>query len=225
MKQIVTLLVLTASVGTVPAQSFSVSQSSAVVNGSFTDNEFYTGIKVYNNTSSNLMVRWVRTQQIMPPTWRTSVCNDYYCFGMYTDSAAFTMLPGDSDMVQIHFYPANTPGNAIIPVRLYTVNDPSDSLTITFYANAPVGIKEQHAEGFSIYPNPVTDKLRLTFSIPVMELDIEIYNALGQRVKNERVSNVQHSVQVDVDQLLPGYYFMRVEERDGAVTVKGFMKD
>jgi hypothetical protein len=121
MRKIFTLLVLATAAAAAFGQSFSVSQPSATANGSYMANEFYTHIKVYNNTASNVLVRWVRTQQIMPGTWRTSVCNDYYCFGMYTDSAAFTLLPGDSDMVQMHFYPANTPGSATIPVRLYDV--------------------------------------------------------------------------------------------------------
>lgn len=225
MNKIFTLFLVIAAAATAYGQSFSVEQPSATAFGSYTANEFYTDIKVYNNTSSNLTIRWVRTQQLMPPTWRTSVCNDYYCFGMYDDSAAVTILPGDSDMVQMHFYPANTPGSATIPVKIYDVNNPSDSLNITFYGNAPVGINEARKISFNTYPNPAIDKLGISLSAPTKKLSVEIYNALGQQVRIAEFNDVQKSVQVNVAALNAGYYFARIKDASGGVTVKKFVKE
>ena len=225
MQRLITLLFLSFIAVTGFAQSFSVEQPSVTATGSHTANEFFTDIKIYNVTSSNLTIRWVRTQQIMPPTWRTSVCNDYYCFGMYDDSAAVTILPGDSDMVQMHFYPNNTPGSATIPVKLYDVNNPSDSTMITFYANTPVSVNENAKIAFELYPNPAADKLNITLSKPSKVLNVEIYNAIGQQVKSADLYDVQRNAQLNLSSLPAGYYFARIKASSGAVTVKKFVKE
>lgn len=205
-------------------QSFSVDQTTVTVYGSATASYFNKAIKVYNNTSGNLQLRWVRMQQIMPPSWRTSVCNEYYCFPMSTDSAMFTITPGDSDMVDMHFYPFDTPGSATIYVDLYVVNDPSERMTLTFNGNAPVGVEEQVLAGMNVYPNPVSDKVYIDAGKANAGLSVEVYDQLGQIVKRESFVGTGDHAELNVSDLSAGCYMMKIRDDDDKVAVKKFIK-
>jgi hypothetical protein len=220
MKRTAALVLMLFAVCTAYAQSFSVDQQSVTAYGTINDSDFNKLIRVYNNTSSNLQLQWVRTQQLMPPTWRNSVCNEYYCFPMSTDTAMFTILAGDSDLVDMHFYPYGTAGSAAITVRLSVVSDPSDSMSIVFYGNVPVGIDEQASSNVNVYPNPVADKMWIDGLSA--GASVEIYNSLGQQLRNEKLNDSRN--EINTGELLAGYYVMRVLDKEGRVVVKRFVK-
>jgi hypothetical protein len=204
------------------AQSFSVSADSASASGPAVSSGFNTKIYVYNELSSNLQLRWVRTQQIMPPSWRTSVCNEYYCFSIPDDSAMFSMVPGDSDFVEMNFYPYGTSGNATITVKLYAVNDPADYVILTFYGDAPVGIEEHYGDELSLYPDPAADVIHLHFTQPAAHAQAEIFDAVGRSVMNISIENSSET-EMNTSDLSPGYYFLRLTG-NGKNTVKRFIK-
>lgn len=61
---------------------------------------------------------------------------------MPDDSATWTLLPGDSDMIYVHIYPYGYADTGNVVIRLNNVADPSDSMRVTFNCNVPVGIQE-----------------------------------------------------------------------------------
>lgn len=87
-----------------------------------------------------------------------------------------------------------------------TSNTPpyNNSLTyaITGLNNMFTGIgevKNDFKETFSVYPNPTSRELNLS-----KEMDVAIYNSLGQRIKVVRDSKV-----INVSELTPGVYFIQ----------------
>ncbi len=80
-----------------------------------------------------------------------------------------------------------------------------------------VGISEDRASQFGIYPNPVADVLHVMNAESIQK--IEIANILGQNVKVFSVVNDNH----DVSDLDAGLYFVRMY-LDGEVIVKSMVK-
>lgn len=71
---------------------------------------------------------------------------------------------------------------------------------------AGVGIKElDKKETVSIYPNPVSSTLNIR-SISKNNSSMEITNSLGQTILKQN-----YSESVDVSKLVPGYYFIRID--------------
>lgn len=212
------LLLLLSTIGL--AQSFTVQQTTAYAAGDSDLTYFDAMIRVYNNVPGNNQLRWVRTQQIMPPTWRTSVCNASYCFPMSTDTAVFTMTPGDSDLVMVDFYPFNTNGSAIVTIKLYAVNDPADSVILTFYGNTTVGIEQHLPIGFSFFPNPASDELHIEGT---NIRSAEIFNSFGQSLKQLSFAD-DHSEDISLGDLPAGCYYVRVTDEEGRTGVKKLVK-
>ena len=62
---------------------------------------------------------------------------------------------------------------------------------------------------FSVYPNPVKDKLYLESNSNNSDYLVSLYNVLGKRIYNSKNSEI-----IDVSQLRRGIYFLKIEIED-----------
>jgi hypothetical protein len=81
-------------------------------------------------------------------------------------------------------------------------------------------VSEVAKENFSIYPNPATSVLYVVAETQIKT--INIVNVTGQTVKV--ISNKDVTTEINVSDLLNGYYLIRVETANGAVITKSFVK-
>ena len=85
---------------------------------------------------------------------------------------------------------------------------------------APDGIFDvESIHPFVLYPNPVTDNLTLEFGD--QPLQVVIYDVLGQELLAEKA---KLTMDMDVQGLKTGCYYLRVTFLDGSVTTKKFLK-
>ena len=206
-------------------QRFSVERSNITLNGT-PARDFYGDIKVYNKTNAPLKLRWVRAQQNLPTGWKTSLCNDVNCYPITTDSAVFTIPDNDSDMINLHFYPYGRAGEGSAQIKVYVVDDPSESIVLTFNGTTNTTYSAGFEKlKFSFSPNPVIDKLHIHFSQLQKNLTIEVYSIVGQLFKTVQLSDPNCGVTIQVSDLPDGYYFVRVRDGQGINLVKKFVKN
>jgi hypothetical protein len=79
--------------------------------------------------------------------------------------------------------------------------------------------KSDKAENLRIFPNPVTDRLNI---IGTPKGQATIYNMLGQPVKRFTISNETSSI--DVVDLPKGQYILRIQQQNGNMVTKQFVK-
>ena len=89
-----------------------------------------------------------------------------------------------------------------------------DCVTMTVTDN--VGISENNAQTFGLYPNPTTEVLNIQANDVK---DIEIANLLGQTVITTNVQTI------NVANLTNGVYFVRVNFNNGTVSTQKFVKE
>jgi hypothetical protein len=81
--------------------------------------------------------------------------------------------------------------------------------------------KEEAGKILDLYPNPVTDRFFL--GIPARVIDIShvaLYNMSGvmvKRIEQQIRSGSEQVIEVDVSQLDPGIYFIRIESGIGSI--------
>ena len=103
----------------------------------------------------------------------------------------------------------------------YNQNGPLDVSNFNTAINnalaAAVGIEENTMDHFklALFPNPITDKKTIvTYNLKSNEeITIEIYNALGAKVKNvlnERQSIGKNDLQIDLSSFTSGSYFIKL---------------
>ena len=79
---------------------------------------------------------------------------------------------------------------------------------------------EENTSSFSIYPNPVNDKLYIETLTQTQTLTVEIYDMFGRQ---QSMVNGQQSMVIDVTDLNSGVYFVKVVTSEGE-SVQRFIK-
>lgn len=144
-KRILFIVTLLGALTALKAQRFTVSTTLVNFAGNVNSTDIaspYWMPVIHNTSGDTLQLRWNRTEENIPGWWRSSVCTEYYCYSMPDDSATWTLLPGDSDMIYVHIYPYGYADTGNVVIRLYNPADPADSVRVTFNCNVPVGIQE-----------------------------------------------------------------------------------
>jgi hypothetical protein len=99
-----------------------------------------------------------------------------------------------------------------------TVN--AKGFELNYKASNVVAIEEQHqaVEALTVFPNPTSGELNISFSINNNDnINIEIYNMMGQNVYNERLTNFigNYNKTINTKPLSKGVYFLKVTSSSG----------
>ena len=81
-----------------------------------------------------------------------------------------------------------------------------------------LSVQDDQIESFEFYPNPVESQLNIGFPSNIEDVEIVIYNQLGQVVINKVISNNGNAL--NVSSLASGIYLMKLLARNNATTVK-----
>ncbi|HLG04414.1 MAG TPA: T9SS type A sorting domain-containing protein [Bacteroidia bacterium] len=185
------------------AQSFTVETDSVYFTGSPQSASFASPyIRIYNTSADTLLLRWVRAQENIPPYWRSSVCTEYYCASIPDDSATWSLLPGDSDLIYIHIYPYGYADIGNVVLNLRDLNG-TTAYDLTYFAESPLSINEYPAKyPLAVWPTVAVDFLNL--EIPEGAQSIQIFGIAGNLVATYSVGN--GSMQIPVIEFASGVY-------------------
>jgi hypothetical protein len=133
------------------AQSFSVTTNYVTLSGNVSSSSIPSAAwtpTIHNTSGDTLTLRWVRVEENIPSYWRSSVCTEYHCSNIPDDSLEWILLPGDSDMMYIHIYPYNYADTGNVVLKLFNVENPSDSVRVMYHADVTTGIEEHETVSF-----------------------------------------------------------------------------
>lgn len=157
-------------------------------------------------------VTWIRTEVAVTETWATAVCDLNQCYLEFVSSETFQLGPGAQSNIDVHVYPNNTEGSAVVQIALVASAAPTDTVYGMYLFNTTLGTKERLMDHIRVFPNPTTDYLQIASGYDVHT--IEVYSLEGRMVKQEIVAG---STSVNVSQLSSGTYILRMRSRDGAL--------
>lgn len=146
------------------AQSFTVATDYVSFSGLATASDIsspWWNPVISNTSGDTLTLRWVRVEENIPGWWRSSVCTELYCYSIPDDSATWTLLPGDIDMMYIHIYPYGYTDTGNVVVKLFDVNNPADSVRIMFHADVLTEV-EEYSSISALTADPLTHQLNFT---------------------------------------------------------------
>ncbi|MFM2019020.1 MAG: hypothetical protein RL007_2676 [Bacteroidota bacterium] len=219
MKHFLAAIFLIGSSFSLSAQSFSVTTTQVNFAGSAVSTDipspFWTPV-IHNTSGDTLTLRWNRVEQNIPAWWRSSICTEYYCYSMPDDSATWTLLPGDSDMIYVHIYPYGYSDTGNVVVRLHNVENPSDSVRVTFNCNVPVGIEE----------TSVLSEFRLnyqTMNLSFSSTESATYFLSDISGRTQQIGNVTPGYAMSVTVSTHGVYLLTLVTEDGRKSVRRFV--
>ena len=110
-------------------------------------------------------------------------------------------------------------GTASYTYVLYDDNNPNDSayVTLNYIITYTVGVNEINENAISnVYPNPAQSHIQFNLNTNIALAQFEIYSLVGQRVKQVNIESAQGKISIDIDDLVPGVYFL--SEKNSSVT-------
>jgi len=97
----------------------------------------------------------------------------------------------------------------------------SDIQSVSF---STTGIANIHSENFTVYPNPATDIITLTFDQNVLSnFTISIYSLIGNLVKETYLKTSLNKIEININHLSKGMYFIKVVDESGNILSKKFL--
>jgi len=193
-------------------------------------------IDVTNLTTVEQTVFLVRTENILPAGWTSSLCFDL-CFSSETDSIATTstygstpLAPGETREVSLHVFSDMTIDSGYVQLQAGTFKNPNQRITVDFKAVTDPTIDVDDVSLVSTYalsqnyPNPFNPSTKINYSVGEPGfVQLKVYNVLGVEVAtliNEQKIAGNYSANFNATKLSSGVYFYTITVNDFTQTRK-----
>lgn len=190
--------------------------------------------EVANETGSNILVNAVRYENDC-----TAGSGEFFCwticlgvvqcgsdfmlgmpFGQTINANSISPLPLLTDFEpSFNSEEDGIEGTASYTYVLFDNNNRNDSvyIKVNYNIDYAVGINEINENAISkIYPNPAQSFIQFNLNTNIAHSQFEIYSMVGQRVKQVNIENAQGRISIDINDLVPGVYFL--SEKNSSVT-------
>lgn len=198
------------------SQNFTPVTNDSTFYGSSMDSDFYGYIDIDNDQGVSQSMYWEVETVDLPSQWEFSVCDQDICYPIGTNGVEWS-LPFLQGYLNMHFYPNNQEGEGFVTLRVYDYPNADQQELITFRGSAlsQVGINEEIDAQIEVYPNPVTDKLKVTGNID--GLVFYISDIQGKIIEKGELSS---DSELDFSNLNEGIYFLNVIGEEYTFTKK-----
>ncbi len=223
----VTILLLSCSYLCKAQSSFSVSPELVYAIKSADTQVFYNYAQFENHTNDTLQMRWVKTVLFTSNPigqggghgggWNTAVQDpqNFYNPANTLDSADFYLKPetGSTDKFILQLFPDGIPGELLVRFKLYPINDPNDSLIVTFDYTAfdpATGVNAfELNKTINVFPNPASDYFWLE-NDSKEKIKVTLLNGNGQLIRKKQLERGT-SFKFDCSGMPRGWYYVLLE--------------
>ncbi len=222
---VVVIIVLFLGIGSLSAQSFSVSNDSVTGSSDGRHPEYVLKTYITNlQTTKPLVLKWERFENNYANGWAgNQICVDSVCYYYTVDTGSMHIPAASTESLDAHFGNESLQGNGSMRIRLY---DPADSAgtqkTVYFGAslNNVVGItpmSNSSTVDFQIFPNPAKEYVIVKRPELSKVSRIEVYNMLGLKVITQQPDPNDLSNRIDLMDLQKGVYMIRIFDKNNNV--------
>lgn len=236
LKKSLLVLMLTAMVGSITAQSLRFEYNGTTFADGQTiicpfddlSGEYLQRMEIRNLTDNEIGV--VVAREILKTV---DGALSYFCWGMCyspevdTSSRPVPVYAQSLSDSELSFHCMFTEEDEeVVSVRYfaYDANNPEDQVSIIILSGKGSGIVEHSIEVGHAYPNPATT--RVSFSLKSNDnanIDVVVYNLLGQEVKSQVCTASHRHIDIAVDDMQPGIYFCSFRTESGIAQTEKFI--
>lgn len=177
-------------------QSFIVKIQQQSLSDSLGREVYFRGL-ITNNLNDSLSLCLIRTKNILPNGWISSICFNNNCFTPQFDSVATTTdfgikpIPPLSSMpVGLHVFMYNNHGISTVEYTFKNLKNLNDFQIVTLNASTiPLRIKNYSSldinnfKLFQNYPNPMNPSTKISWQLPIRSyVTLKVFDVLGNEV-------------------------------------------
>ena len=143
--------------------TFSLQPNPSSVTGLPDEYDSYAHATIKNTSAVRDSIQWVRTEIMLPEGFSTAVCDPVQCYFPGVSTMTFTLAPGESGPMDVHFYnPLETSGSGLVHLKVTNLLVPNDMATAVYVFNTTTSAKDaQPAANVRLFPNPTTEGFAL----------------------------------------------------------------
>lgn len=235
-RKLLFIVSLFAFVGTVSAQTLQFEYNGVVFENGQTitchwdvDEEAYVGNMFVRNLSSETQQFLVERELIQG---HEGVNNSFFCFGACLDpsvnvSGAVEINSQEAEILSVHINTVTgepITGTVIYKYSAYPRSNPDERIYLYVQAGDALDIAENKVALGGAYPNPAVSQVCFNYKSSVStNVNVLVYNLLGQEVKSQTVNGDQGVISIAVDDLQPGIYFCNFQVNNAVVKTEKFI--
>ncbi|MEM1216188.1 MAG: T9SS type A sorting domain-containing protein [Bacteroidota bacterium] len=174
-----------------------------------------------NTTTDTRSLTWTRNVVEQTDEWWTAVCDKVQCYAPTVSTRDFTLEGNEQGNIDVHAYPNQTEGSAVVEITVTDQNNADVSLTNVYYFNVQPtsSTKEINVQQIKVYPNPSNG----LFSIKGAEglARVDVFSLTGQQVQSFTHGDGQW---YDISNLPKGTYLVRLMDEDAQLLTTKLMQ-
>ncbi|MCB0566111.1 MAG: T9SS type A sorting domain-containing protein [Phaeodactylibacter sp.] len=229
--KVILIFLLAFNLSAVAQESFSATPEAVVAIKPANLFVFYNYTQFENLTDDTLQMRWVKTETIANNrttahlgdpmgNWTTAIQdpNFFHNPSDGIDSADFYLPPitGATDKFILQLYPNNEAGALLVKFKFFPVDNPADSLIVTFDFEA-IRVATATAEpdvdsGLLIYPNPASGQFFISNS-SIDSREVILLSVHGQALQSYSLLP-RETIWANCSGIPGGTYFLKVSAKD-----------
>lgn len=212
MKQTLLIIFSVLFIGQISAQNLEYDVS-PVITGSVSASDFEgVGHSIITNTAtSTRSFKWTRTIVEITEGWEIAICDKNQCYIPAVTTKEFNLEASEGGTMDVHAYPHNIAGSAIVEIVVEDLNDNSLSISNLFYFNTnPTATNDISRQSLKVYPNPSDGLFTIKGNKQIGHL--EVYSLTGKKVQSFDYNNGQW---YNISDLPKGTYLVRLVDRKG----------
>lgn len=172
----------------------------------FTMNSYLT-----NNATNpdDTIFEWKVISVDQPNDWELTICTYDICIAApdLNDSYSFSLKVGEKEQFKIGWALFETAGAGSVTILVNSKKYPEVKDTLTMQIATLASIKNVNQPAFSIYPNPVQNKMIIHFPNSNYNT-IEIYDLLGNMISSQQMLSGES---INTSSLNKGVYILRLQ--------------
>jgi len=178
---------------------------------------------ITNTSDASKTFRWILTVDSQEEPWGFAVCDINTCYNAGVTTETFTLLAGQSSIMDVHVYPSGdqttlegaVPGTGSASLKITEMQDPDNTVTGTYNFNiegeaVPTSLTELELSQLKLFPNPTADYFEVQG--PEGVATVSIYNLFGTAIENFAF---QSGEKYNVSNYAKGLYLVALEDEDG----------
>lgn len=230
MKQLYTLILLSALTTTALAQDFVYASGQHRVDTVLNENYESYEISIITPSPEDITFKWEIISNTFDPNWSCSVCDYSGCYVGFPPSATMTpitaseMASGTNGFIKCNITCGANYGDGKVEIYVYDQNDYNRGDTVSFFIHWPApatGIEETKLS-LNTYPNPVSDQLTIANESSVTG-DVVVTDLLGKVVHTTTIQ-ANATRRLNFSDLRSGVYLVSLKAENGAITTKKITK-
>lgn len=231
MRRILLFVVAIGFSGLTQAQNFNFYYpfGTTIDEGGLASGEFSTTLKFLKNQAGDpVTFKWevfsIDTNKLgQGVSVDFGVCDNASCYSNVSGNQ-FEMTPisgvSNYGMFKIQAFQVTGDVKLVVRVRVWDKNNPAlvDTIDMSWRTDNWVSLGEfKKSTEIGVFPNPASDKLKVSYDLPVQGASFEIVSVLGNRVYQKNLTERKGELDLNVSRLAKGVYFYTVKEPGGKV--------